>query len=94
MLKHLVLTKFNHPETEAAEASRRLLALRDRIPEIVSMETHFDILHTDRSYDLILIATFRTMEDYLVYADHPEHVEVKKYIAAHRTGSVTMDYEI
>ena len=94
MFKHLVLTKFVHPETEAKEASRRLLALKDRIPEIVSMETHFDILHTDRSYDLILIATFRTMEDYLVYADHPEHVEVKKYIAAHRTGSVTMDYEI
>ena len=94
MLKHLVLTKFVHPETEAAEASRRLLALQSRIPEIVSMETHFDILHSDRSYDLILIATFRTMEDFLVYADHPEHVEVKKYIAAHRTGSVTMDYEI
>lgn len=94
MLRHIVLTKFIHPDTEAAEASRRLLALKDRIPEIVSMETHFDILHSDRSYDLILIADFRSMEDFLVYADHPEHVEVKKYIAAHRSGSVTMDYEI
>ena len=41
-----------------------------------------------------VIADFRSMEDFLVYADHPEHVEVKKYIAAHRSGSVTMDYEI
>ena len=93
MYRHIVLTKFNDPDIAAPEASRRLLALQARIPEIAAMETHFDIEHTARSYDMVLLTAFRSREDYLVYADHPDHCLVKAYIGEHACGSVIIDYE-
>ncbi len=93
MIKHIVLTKFRDPDEAAPEAARRLLALPAAIPEIVSMEAGRDFMGSERSYDLGLIVTFKTKADLAVYADHPAHAEVKQYIHAHRTGSVTVDYE-
>ena len=93
MIKHIILTKFTDPETAVPEASRRLLALKDKIPQIVDMEVGADFLHSSRSYDMGLIVTFRTREDLAVYADHPDHALVKEYIHAHREGTVSVDFE-
>ena len=93
MIRHIVLTKFADPETAAPAAMEKLKSLVPLIPEIVSLEVGRDVLHSERSYDIGLTVTFRSMEDLARYADHPAHVEVKKYIHAHRTGSVTVDYE-
>ncbi len=35
---------------------------------------------TDHEFDYSIFARFKTMEDYKVYADHPEHIEfINKY---------------
>lgn len=93
MIKHIVLTKFENPDEAAPVAMAKLKSLAGVIPEIVSLEVGRDVLHSERSYDIGLVVTFASMADLAVYADHPAHVAVKEYIHAHRTGSVTVDYE-
>ena len=93
MIKHIVFTKFENPAEQAPEASRQLLALKDKIPQIVTIETGLDVLHSERSFDLALIVTFNTREDLKIYDHHPEHEAVRAYIKAHRTATATVDFE-
>ena len=79
MLKHIVFTRFENPE--------------EKIPEIVTLETGRDVLHSARSYDMALIVTFRSREDLQIYDRHPEHGNERAYIKAHRTASATVDFE-
>ena len=93
MIKHIIFTKFTDPDVAVPEASKRLLALKEKIPQIRTMEVGRDFLHSDRSFDMALIVTFDTKEDLAVYADHPAHVLVKEYIHAHRLATAAVDYE-
>ena len=93
MIKHIVFTKFENPTEQAPEASRQLLALKDKIPQIVTIETGTDFLHSERSFDLALIVTFKTREDLKIYDTHPEHEAVRLYIKTHRTATATVDFE-
>lgn len=93
MIKHIVFTKFETPAEHAPEASRQLLALKDRIPQIRTIETGIDFKHSERSFDLALIVTFDSKEDLEVYDKHPEHEKVRAYIKAHRTATATVDFE-
>ncbi len=93
MIKHIVFTKFESPAEQAPEASRQLLALKDRIPQIRTIETGFDFKHSERSFDLALIVTFDSKEDLEIYDKHPEHEKVRAYIKAHRTATATVDFE-
>ena len=93
MIKHIVFTKFENPAEQAPEASRQLLALKDKIPQIRTIETGFDFKHSERSFDLALIVTFDSKEDLEIYDKHPEHEKVRAYIKAHRTATATVDFE-
>ncbi len=93
MLKHIVFTRFENPEESVPVACGLLHALPEKIPEIVTLETGRDVLHSERSYDMALIVTFRTREDLLTYDRHPEHGKARAYIKAHRTASATVDFE-
>jgi len=93
MVKHIVFTKFENPDEQAPVASKNLLALKDRIPQIRSIETGRDFKHSERSYDLALIVTFDNREDLEIYDKHPEHEKVRAYIKEHRTASATVDFE-
>lgn len=93
MVKHIVFTKFENPDEQAPVASKNLLALKNQIPQIRSIETGCDFKHSERSYDLALIVTFDNREDLEIYDKHPEHEKVRAYIKAHRTASATVDFE-
>ena len=93
MIKHIVFTKFSDPAESVPEARKLLAALPAQIPEIVSLETGADVLHSERSFDMALIVTFRSLADLKVYDTHPAHQQVRAYIKAHRTGSATVDFE-
>lgn len=93
MIKHIVFTKFENPAEQAPIASKMLLALKDKVPQIVTIETGIDFLRSERSYDMALIVTFQTREDLHTYDHHPEHEAVRAYIKAHRTASATVDFE-
>ena len=93
MIKHIVFTRFENPSEQAPEAAEKLRSLVGIIPEIVSLETGLDILHSERSYDLALIVTFRSREDLATYDHHPAHEEVRAFIKARRTATATVDFE-
>lgn len=93
MIKHIVFTKFEDPAENVPAAQALLGALPEQIPEIVSLETGEDVLHSDRSYDMALIITFQSLEDLHAYDQHPEHAKVRAYIRAHRIASATVDFE-
>ena len=70
---------------------RRRRGLRPVIPGIKGMAVYKDIKHTPASYDLMLYTEFENESDYLVYADHPEHVKVKKLIGELTSDRVILD---
>lgn len=52
MVKHIVFTKFENPAEQAPVASEMLLALKDKVPQIVTIETGLDFLRSERSFDM------------------------------------------
>ncbi len=93
MIKHIVFTKFENPDEQAPVARKMLMDLKEKIPQIRTIETGRDFKHSERSFDLALIVTFDTKEDLETYDRHPEHEKARAYIKAHRTATATVDFE-
>ena len=100
MIRHVVLWKFKDSAQSASKeenmklASERLYALRPIIPELRRMEIGADISHTEMSYDLFLLTEFDSVEDMKIYAEHPAHKEVSKFIRSVIESRVVLDCEI
>ena len=81
MLQHYVFIKYR-PATSTAHIDTfvvRMLALRGLIPEIAHIEIGRDILHDARSWDLLLVMRFATVEALRLYQKHPEHLKVMDF---------------
>jgi hypothetical protein len=78
MLTHIVCWKYKAETTEdeRAEHVRRLRALPEVIPNIVSFNVGRDILHLERSFDTGLVAVYPDRAALDFYTDHPDHREV------------------
>lgn len=93
MFKHIVCFKFKD-KAQAPIVAEKLRALVGRVSTLRSLECGVDVLGTPRSYDLVLITTFDSKEDYKAYDQHEEHLKVREYVAAVRESSVAVDYEM
>jgi hypothetical protein len=94
MITHIVLFKLLEVTPEKAEAARQVLAgMAGRIPELRHLEVGVNVVHSDRSYDLALLARFASLEDLQAYQVHPLHVEVVKYLQGVRQAAIVVDYE-
>lgn len=93
MLKHIVCFKFKNKE-QAPIVAGKLRALVGKIECLRTLECGENILYSPRSYDLVLIATFDSMEDYKAYDQHEEHLKVREYVSTVRESSVAVDYEL
>jgi hypothetical protein len=76
-----------------AEFCRRMLDLRTRIPEIEHLEIGRDILHDDRSWDLILIMRFASTGALRSYQQHPQHQEVMAFNQPFVAAVASVDFE-
>lgn len=78
MLTHIVCWKYKAETSEAEreEHVRRLRALSDVIPNILSFKVGRDILHLERSFDMGLVAVYPDRAALDFYTDHPQHKEV------------------
>ena len=100
MIRHVVMWRFE----EFAEGKTRqqnmeyirdrLMALLPIIPEIKKMEIGFDVLHSDMSYDMILITEFDSMDTLSYYKNHPDHVAVGTFMKPVRAARACVDFEI
>ena len=93
MIKHIVLFKVND-KSKIDTAKQMILDLKDKIPEIIEIEVFSDIGYDDSASDFGLITTFKNMNDLDIYAKHPDHLEVIKFIKTIATERKAIDYEI
>ena len=94
MIRHIVMWKFKEDQRENMLVFRdRLLALRDKIPEIREMEVGININPSERSFDAVLVSVFDSMDALKSYSVNPLHVAVSDFCKTIRTQSASVDYE-
>lgn len=92
MFTHIVFFKLKNKE-QASEARNILLSMEGKIPQLKGLEVGVDVLHTERSYDLVLITKFDSLEDMNAYQVHEYHVnEALKYLKPMMESSKTVDF--
>lgn len=85
MINHVVLFKpkeFNLEEKNKVltELQALLEGLKERIKEVKYIEVGLNYQIETKSYDMVLISHFETIEDLDQYRIHPEHLKVLKRI--------------
>jgi hypothetical protein len=94
MITHIVLFKLKDRSSQSiGKAKDVLLGMRGKIPQLRHLEVGVDILHSQRSYDIVLITKFDSLEELQAYQAHPVHVEVAKYMTSVREFAGAVDYE-
>ena len=75
MLQHYVFLKYREETSDGHITAfcERMLALRGAIGEIRHLEIGRDELHDARSWDLVLIMEFASVDALRAYQRHPEH---------------------
>jgi riboflavin synthase len=81
MLQHYVFLRFQRetPEAHVEEFCRRMQALRGTVPGIEQLQIGRDILRDARSWDLVLVMGFQSVEALRAYQRHPEHQAVMAF---------------
>ncbi|MBR6780093.1 MAG: Dabb family protein [Clostridia bacterium] len=94
MLKHIVCFKLKDNSLENCEKAKEvLLSMQDKVELLREIRVGIDILHSERSYDLILEVVLDDEAALEAYQQHPYHVQVvKKHMHAVRETSVAVDY--
>lgn len=95
MLQHYILIKFKNGTSEEhiREFCRRMLALRTAIPSIGHLEIGRDILRDTRSWDIILIMRFASIEALRNYQQHPDHLQVMAFNGPFVADVASVDFE-
>lgn len=86
ILKHIVMWKFldNAEGKTKAEnmrfAAENLRALVGVAPTLLKLSIGEDVIGSPASFDMALVADFKSVEDMLAYRDFPRHAEISNYI--------------
>ena len=95
MIRHVVMyTIKDEYKEKIPQLVENFLSMKGKIPGLLEVEAGGDELHSERSYDLILITLFESWDAFKAYQTHPAHLPVKAGMHEARTGSVSVDYEI
>lgn len=81
MLRHYVFLKYrdNTSDGHVTAFCGRMLALRDAIPEVRHLEIGRDELHDPRSWDVVLIMEFASVEALRTYQRDARHLAVMAF---------------
>ncbi len=101
MIKHIVLWKLkSFAEGRSKEQNRDimkrdLLALKETIPQIRSLEVGTHLFPSDASaWDIALYSAFENEQDLQAYQKHPDHVKVAEFIGKVRESRAVVDYKV
>jgi len=95
MLQHYITIKYK-PETPDAhreEFCRRMLALKQSINEIESIQIGCDILSEARSWSLLIKLELADLEALVRYQKHPQHIAVVEFNAPYVAQVGVVDFE-
>lgn len=98
MVRHIVMWRL-HPEADgygqadnAERARRALLALRDVIDDIVTLEVGINELPGADAADLVLVSSFHDYDALDRYQKHPAHQEVVALMGRIRAEKRSADF--
>lgn len=95
MIKHIVFWQIKdelEKQIVMPKMKQMLVSLVGKIDGLVSAEVGFN--YNGGDYDIALYSVFESKEALALYADHPEHLVVKKYVHEVIKGRTAVDYEI
>jgi len=93
MIKHVYLYKFKN-RNDAEKVCEKLKTMTAHIDSIHSLEIGIDFTNTEKSYDLIQIAVFKTQEDFKAFTEHPYHDEMRIFLKQYVQSGYKVDYRI
>ena len=94
MLHHYVFLKYRDGTSDAHVTAfcERQLALRATIADIAHLEIGRDELHDARSWDLVLIMEFTSIDALRAYQHHPQHLAVMAFNDAFVAQAASVDF--
>ena len=98
MVKHIVFFKLQGDSDNKNDGIQtlkdKLDKLKNKIPQIINLETGINISTRSSAYDLALVTEFKNEGDLEIYRNHPEHQDIITYIREAKIVSVVTDYII
>ena len=97
MIRHTIMWRFcdeldrMNKEEIMDVIEKKFAQLKDVIPEIRSMSVERDVLRSARSFDMIYLTEFESLEALESYRVHPEHIKVAEFIAKVRVAQAVTD---
>lgn len=95
MIKHIVFWKIKEDLEKSVVMPKMkeiLLDLKNKVDGIIDMEVGFN--YNGGDFDIALYSVFKDKEALMIYADHPDHLIVKKYVHEVICNRAAVDYEI
>jgi heme-degrading monooxygenase HmoA len=98
MIKHIVM--WNVRGDDAATRARHIAlvktefeSLRGQVPGLLHLEVGVDESRIDYACDVVLYTEFESREALAAYAEHPEHLRVRRALGDLRIARHQVDYE-
>lgn len=94
MIKHIVMYKLINPtEENKSLLVEKFLSMKGKIPVLLDIQSGRDVLLSQRSYDVVLVCTFNSLNDMEIYKNSEIHIPVKEYVHSVVKESHSVDYE-
>jgi heme-degrading monooxygenase HmoA len=98
VIRHIVMWNVRGDDAPARARNLALLkaefeSLRGRIPGLLALEVGVDQSRIDYACDVVLVTDFASREALAAYADHPEHLRVRRALGDLRIARHQVDYE-
>jgi hypothetical protein len=96
MIKHIVMFKFKDDVShERIELIKQVMDdMPAKIPQILKFETGLDVKRGPKSFDLVLISEFESLDTLEQYRVHPAHQTLIKLLEDIKEVNYAVDYEI
>jgi hypothetical protein len=96
MIRHVLMIRWKN--SFSADIREKwvegLEKMRGNIPGMLALSHGPDILHTDKSWDHVIIVDFASVEDIATYNSHPLHEAIKPYSLPNAAELAYVDFEI
>lgn len=99
MIKHIVFWRLNETaygndkKKNSQILMEKLLAMKEKVDGLLKIEVGFDFSNEKDSCDVVLYTEFTSKEALRQYQIHPDHEEIKKWLAEVRYERRVVDYQ-
>lgn len=94
MIKHIVMWRLKNSESNSHALKAMLEGLKERIPEIKTIEAGVNFNPSENAADVVLYSEFEDERALAAYQKHPDHLKVAKFLTDIATERMVVDYEV